>query len=105
MGLLPIPDVENVRCVGQRLWFEYHCWEDSRSADAQLWYHSHQQCVVLGMVECDGYDIYEQSERYYSACTIAYRVRFDDGEEFDVVEDELLDSRDEFCRPDPPLGV
>jgi hypothetical protein len=25
--LLQIPDVENARHVGQRLWFEYHCWE------------------------------------------------------------------------------
>jgi hypothetical protein len=102
--LLPIPNVENARAVGQRLWFEYHCWESHESADAELWYHSHQECVVLGLVDCDGQDIYSQEERYYGACTLTYRVRFDDGQEFDAVEDELLDSRDEFTRVDPPLG-
>lgn len=102
MTLLPIPDVENARYVGQRLWFEYHCWESPKSADAELWYHSHQQCTVLGMVHCDGYDIHSQSERYEAACTIAYRVHFDDGFESDAVEDELLDSQNEFERADPP---
>lgn len=100
--LLTIPDVENACRVGQRLWFEYHCWESHQSADAELWYHSHQECTVLGMVECDGADIFKQSDRYESGCIIVYRVRFDDGQEFDACEDELFENRDNFCRPDPP---
>lgn len=54
------------------------------------------------MVECDGHDIYKQADRYEAACTIAYRIRFDNGKEFDAVEDELMDSQEEFYRPDPP---
>ena len=101
--MIPIPDnLEKTRKIGQELWFEYHCWESSQSADAELWYHSHQKVIVLGMVENDGYDIPKQEDRYYAGCVLVYKIRFADGFEHDATEDELLDSKDEFCRPDPP---
>lgn len=100
--ILPIADVENARKVGDRLWFEYHCLESHQSADADLWYHSHQQCEVLGMVINDGYDIWSEAERYDCGHPMCYKVRFDDGFEHTVTEDELLDNQDDFCRPDPP---
>lgn len=99
--LLPIADVENARKVGDKLWFEYHCNESHDSADAELWYHSHQQCEVLGMVQNDGYDIRSQKIRYDCGHPLCYQVRFDDGLDFCATEDELLNSRDEFFRPDP----
>ncbi|RDJ35722.1 MAG: hypothetical protein DWQ19_12965 [Crenarchaeota archaeon] len=34
-------------------------------------------------------------------CVMTYRVRFEDGLEWDVFEDELLDSPEGFCRPAP----
>jgi hypothetical protein len=95
--------LENVRNPGEELWFEYHCWESPKSADAELWYHSHQKVVVLGMVPNDGMDIIKQKDRYEAAATLAYRIRFADGFESDAVEDELLDSQKEFNRPDPPV--
>lgn len=88
--------------VGQQLWFEYHCWEDDRSSDAEVWYRSHQMCEILSQTDCDGVGIWSQAERYESGHQLLYRVRFQDGLEWDVFEDELLQSRDGFTRPDPP---
>lgn len=101
--LLEIPKVEGAFALNQRLWFEYHCNESHDSADAELWYRSHQKCVIVGVVPCDGYDIHSADERYESGCLIVYRIRFDDGQEFDACEDELMQNRKDFCRPDPPI--
>jgi len=54
------------------------------------------------MVDCDGHKIHSENERYEAAMLLAYRVQFKDGSEFDVMEDELLDSKKEFTRPKPP---
>lgn len=105
MNLLPIPEgFENTPKVGDRFWFEYHCWESHDSKDAKLWYHSHQQCEVLGMIPNAGVDcdIRSQIERFEIGHQIVYRCRFDDGFEWDVFEDELLDDKSDFERPDPP---
>lgn len=93
-----------LRCpmVGQRFWFEYHCNEAHDSSHAELWYHSHQQCTVVGDAESDGDKADTFEERCASCTQLLYRVRFDDGFEHDVFEDELLDGQDGFERPDPP---
>ena len=97
-----------VRSERTTVWFEYHCWEDHRSADAPIWYRSHQQVLNLGHVGPEGHDpcladeIPTRQERAYEGCPCLYRVRFEDGLEWDVFEDELLDSPEEFTRPDPP---
>ena len=101
--LLPIPDVEHARRVGQVLYFEYHCEESHDSADAELWYHSHQKAAVLGMVQNDGVLVHSFKERCDCGHPLVYRVRFSDGYEGAACEDELCDSESEYCRSDPPL--
>lgn len=102
--ILPIADVENARKVGDIVFFEYHCLEDHRSNDADLWYHSHQQVEILGMDENDGVFIYSQDLRYECGHPIAYRIRFSDGFEHTATEDELLDSEEDYCRPESTQG-
>lgn len=86
--------------TGKKMWFEYHCWEDPKSTDADLWYHSHQQVDVLKMVEAGCSDNID--ERYEAACLRYYKVRFKDGFTSSAGEDELYDDKSEWCRPDPP---
>ena len=87
--------------VGQTYWFEYHCLEADHSADAELWYHSHQQVKVLRTEARGGGK--DENERAYNGHPAAFKIRFADGFEHTGMEDELLDSREEFNRPDPPL--
>lgn len=88
--------------LNQRFWFEYHCWEDEKSSDAKLWYHSHQQCTIIsGIVGDDNSDL-SFDERCELGMNMVYKAKFDDGFESTVFEDELLDSPEGFCRPDPP---
>lgn len=100
--------IEDLARIGSRFWFEYHCWESHESGDAEVWYRSHQQCTVLGFCDPDSgadaapcaYETFE--ERADAGEVLTYRVRFDDGLEWTVFEDELLTSKDDFCRDDPP---
>lgn len=94
--------VQDLRCIGKRYWFEYHCWESHQSGDAEIWYHSHEQCEVVAVVgETAAYTTL--AERAEQGMQMTYKVRFDDGTEHDVFEDELMESRDSFQRPDPPV--
>ena len=86
---------------GERAWFEYHCWESPESNDAEVWYRSHQQVTVLNM-HLNGTDGMTLAEREDAAMIRTYTVRFDDGLEWGVWEDELTDSPAEWYRPDPP---
>ena len=95
--------VEQLARIGARYWFEYHCWESHDSGDADVWYHSHQQCTVLSFADCNPPAFTGFVERGEAGASLLYRVRFDDGLEWDVFEDELMTSRDHFERPDPPL--
>ena len=95
--------VEHLRPIGATLWFEYHCNESHSSSDAEVWYHSHQQAKVLSFAGCDPAFFATFIERGENGHVLLYRVRFVDGLEWDVFEDELLDSPEEFCRTDPPL--
>jgi len=70
---------------GPQVLFEYHCWESKDSADAELWRHTHQAVDVL--YQLDNPD------------QVMYRVRFGDGLEYDVFEDELMDSPAGYERP------
>jgi hypothetical protein len=85
---------------GDTSWFEYHCYEGHDSADAELWYHSHQRVTVVKL-EWRGVGVTVQ-ERAANGCSAGYRVRFSDGHTGDAFEDELLFSRRQFVRPDPP---
>jgi hypothetical protein len=90
------------RQVGQRYWFEYHCWEDDRSSDAALWHRSHEQVTVIAELPSDADPGSTYAERCETDSQRAFRARWDDGFEWDVIEDELLLDRADFCRPDPP---
>ena len=80
--------------IGKEFWFEYHCLESPKSADAEAWYHSHQKVKVLSRGE-DDHDEFPDEPKIYI-------VQFEDGLTYDVFDDELMDSPKEFYRPDPP---
>lgn len=69
-------------------WFEYHCYEGEDSADAKLWHHTHQEVEVVQKL----------SENETDSCM--YQVRFPDGFESPIYDDELLESPAQFERPD-----
>ena len=94
--------VRRLALIGGRYWFEYRCEESHKSSDAQVWYRSHQQCIVLGFARCDPPFFTGFVERGEAGTCLVYRVRFDDGLEWDVFEDELMVDRKHFDRPDPP---
>ena len=85
---------------GDVVWFEYRCWESPSSADAELWYRSHNRVTVGRMIEPGGGKDIE--ERGFNGHPAVFRIRFSDGREFDATEDELMHDRAEFTRPDPP---
>lgn len=84
---------------GKEWWFEYHCLESDKSSDVDIWYHSHQKCHVISVSQWS-HDTLE--ERLEDAQPRTYNVRFSDGFECDIFEDELMNSPEEFYRPDPP---
>lgn len=87
--------------VGRQYWFEYHCNEADDSADADLWYHSHRRVLVIKL-EAGGFGDNEV-ERADEGQPAVFNIVFRDGFKGSAFEDELLDTRKEFCRPDPPL--
>jgi hypothetical protein len=86
--------------VGKEFWFEYHCFESPKSCDAELWYRTHNKVLVLSIVEHGCLDT--KLERLLEGCPRVYRVVFEDGFEYVVFEDELMESKEEFERPDAP---
>ena len=86
--------------VGKQYWFEYHCWESEESADAELWHHSHQKCLVTG-IDTEYKDMTEK-ERYEAAMLNHYKIKFADGFESSAGEDELSSTKKDWYRPDPP---
>lgn len=77
---------DNKRLANGRRWFEYHCYEGEDSGDAELWHHTHQQVIVLNREESDPGE------------PLLYRVKFSDGFEYTVFDDELVKSPTEFMR-------
>ncbi len=69
--------------IGERLFFEYHCYEADDSSDALLWYHSCQYCTVLELHGRDEEELYGPN----------YRIRFDDGFEGEANGDEMFRRR------------
>lgn len=89
---------------GSRKWFEYHCWESHDSGDAKVWYRSHEMVTVIALTNYKSslHDDTDFNQRNEDCCQLVYRAKWDDGFEWDVWEDELLNSKDDFQRPDPP---
>jgi hypothetical protein len=105
--------MKELHYIGDVLWFEYHCHESHTSCDAQIWYRSHQQITIVNgplwdgllwdgkrIENCDEFPLTKQL-RANEALVLVYRVRWADGFEYDVFEDELLNEQN-FERPDPP---
>lgn len=86
---------------GERLFFEYHCWEDQDSADADLWLRSHQRVTVVAREVNDGAGL-SWRDRMESGQQYTYHVLFDDGSTGTVFEDELSPTPDTWTRLDPP---
>ena len=86
--------------VGKEFWFEYHCFESPSSCDAEVWYRSHSKINILGIVEMGNGET--PQERGEIGEPRVYKARFEDGFEYDVWEDEVMDSPNDFFRPDPP---
>ena len=89
--------------IGKEYWFEYHCYENEKSCDAEIWYRSHQKVLVLSISDFGGGDT--ESERAEFGEPRVYKIRFKDGLEWDVFEDELMNSPEEFFRPNPPSKI
>lgn len=95
--------------IGCTCYFEYHCWESGKSADAHLWYRSHQQVYVIGYDEnsdnyapdCPETETFEK--RCENGCQNMYSVRFSDGYVGTVFEDELMETEDYYCSENPPI--
>ena len=82
---------------GEIAYFEYHCYEGHDSCDAEIWYRSRQPVMVLGIsVPGVGRTYLERSR---DGEPRVYRVRFLDGFEYDVYEDELMIDERHY---DPP---
>lgn len=80
----------DMRLARGRRCFEYHCYESGDSCDAELWHHTHQEVIILNkLTNIDEADIGRM-----------YRVRFSDGFEGDVCDDELVKSPKDYYRPD-----
>jgi hypothetical protein len=86
--------------IGKKYWFEYHCYEGHDSSDAKMWYHSHQIVTVISL-SCEGNGD-NKEERGNNGEPAVFRIRFNDGLEYDAFEDELMNSKKEFTRQDPP---
>ena len=80
----------DMRLARGRRWFEYHCYEGEDSADAELWHHTHQQVKILHKEP--NIDEFETGR--------IYQVRFQDGFESVVFNDELMGNLSEYYRPD-----
>ena len=91
--------------IGETYWFEYHCWEDEDSADAELWHHTHQQVVVTGrgdgdMDECVLCPYDEDTMGSSGEVWNSWKIRFRDGYTHTAAPDELMKDPGEFSRPD-----
>jgi hypothetical protein len=87
----PACDEPQVHCWQKfpvKMWFEYHCWENEESQDADLWHHTHQRCEVLRRLPPKESD-YEM-----------YEIRFSDGFQKTSFADELFYNKKNFNRPD-----
>jgi hypothetical protein len=88
---------------GSKYWFEYHCYESDKSADAALWYHSHQRATILQQIE-PGYGK-TMKARLENGEPAVYRIKFNDEFIADAFEDELMVTKKHFCRPNPPTNT
>jgi len=65
---------------GDRIFFEYHCWQSEHSADARLWHHTRQYAAVIGVLH------YPRVDRDNDP---TYEVKFADGHIDEAQVDEV----------------
>lgn len=82
------------RLARGRRWFEYHGYEGEDSCDAELWHHTHQQVGVFGLLRGGDPEVGKM-----------YRIRFTDGFEYEIFDDELVNNPSDFYRPDYKVEV
>lgn len=88
---------------GDTAYFEYHCYEGHDSGDAQAWYRSHQEVTVICRDDVEEGSLGQTyAERAESCWPWTYTVRWADGFEYSVWEDELFTSPADYYRPNPP---
>ena len=92
-------DIREEEKVGKEFWFEYHCFESDESCDAEIWYRSHQKVKVVDVAH---WSLDDKEFRYEDGQFRVYIVEWEDGFQYDVFEDELMESPNEFYRPSPP---
>ncbi len=80
--------------IGKEFWFEYHCLESMESSDAELWLRSHQKVIVIERGDDDNDECPDEPR--------VYTVKFADGFTYIAFDDELMESKEDFYRPDPP---
>ena len=95
-------DIREEEKVGKEFWFEYHCFESDESCDAEIWYRSHQKVKVVDVAH---WSLDDKEFRYEDGQFRVYIVEWKDGFRYDIFEDELMESPDEFYRPDPPKRI
>ena len=86
--------------VGKYFWFEYHCYESDDSCDEEIWYRSHQKVKILSVSE---WSFDNLQDRIDDGQPRVYKVMFNDGLKYDVYEDELMNSTEDFYRLNPPI--
>ena len=87
---------------GEVAYFEYHCYMGHDSSDAEAWYRSQQPVTILSVTAL-GVGKTARA-RLNNGEPRVYKVRWQDGFEYDVMEDELYVDRSHFvdaCKPPP----
>ena len=75
---------------GETAYFEYHCWQSHDSADADLWYRSHQPVSVVAIDRDSNGAGDTLEERSDNGEPRTYHIQFADGHRGAAFEDELL---------------
>jgi hypothetical protein len=95
----PEPNPETLdEKIGQTLWFEYRFFDSLKSYNPELWFRSHQQVKVVSIEE-PGLGK-TMADRIENRALRSYKVKFDDGYEHQVSEEELLYSKKDFYTRD-----
>ena len=95
------PELKNLWRPGEVAYFEYHCYMGHDSADAELWYRTHQPVEIMKMTN-PGYGR-TYRDRAWDGEPRMYRIRFLDGWVGGAFEDELYTSTKYWSRPfNPP---
>jgi len=82
------PELKGLWNPGEMAYFEYHCYMGHDSADAELWYRTHQPVLVVKMTNPGVGRTY--NDRADSGAPRMYRIRFLDGLVSEAFEDELF---------------